>query len=387
MKAKINRQNINSKTENSKANKGCNSTLQPLTDGVISLYHDNNKDDYLEGMLFCEYIEHIKNKAVDLYEKIDFVNEERLNNWLERMQKSCTGFSTKGGRGAAYRAGQKRNPLARKNGVRDLFKIVERDAPKSVLDALGGSGTMSRVRSLLKDEFEHPVPLIVTSDLDRDQINAALSDGFLAIRQPAQDTLFKSEVFDAILFAYGTHHLPVLTRPEAWKEACRLLTHGGRIIVQDFETGTPTEKWYSDVLHLTTKTGHACTHFTGSQLRDDLIDAGFEDVEIHYLYDAFILCGDSEEDALVNGIRHIVNLFGMECLYPESDNKKNWLELVERLDRYFTIPEYIQLNGVFDRKITVRKVGDKYEAEFPRVALVVTGIKAKQSNFIKYDNM
>lgn len=383
MKNKLKNQKANSKTKISKMNKKHSDILQPLTEGVVTLYHNNNKNNYLEGMLFNEYLEHIKNNAIDLYKKIDFADEERLNNWLARMQKSCTGFSTKGGRGAAYRAGQKRNPLARKNGVRDLFKIVEQDSPKSVLDALGGSGTMSRVRSLLEDEFENPIPLIITSDLDSDQISAALKDGFLAIRQPAQDTLFKSNTFDAILFAYGTHHLPVSTRPEAWREAYRLLNDQGRIIVQDFETGTPTEKWYSEVLHLTTKTGHACTHFTANQLRDDLIDSGFKNVEIHYIYDAFILCGDTEEEALVNGIRHIVNLFGMEYLYPESDNRKNWLEIIERLDRYFTIPEYVQLNGEFERKITVRKVGDQYEAEFPRVALVVTGVKIEHNKFIK----
>jgi hypothetical protein len=152
---------------------------------------------------------------------------------------------------------------------------------------------------------------LITSDLSVDQVRSALLQGLPALRQPAQQTLFGDGVLDGAVFAYGTHHIPPKDRPETFKEAFRTIRPGGRVVVQDFEEGTPTARWYSEALHRYTATGHDCAHFTRNGLGELLENAGFVDVATLDVDDSFRIEGNSPAEARSRTLRHVVGMFGL----------------------------------------------------------------------------
>src|SRR5258708_3078710 len=91
-------------------------------------------------------------------------------------------------------------------------------------------------------------PMIITSDASSSMTVDALAQSLPAIRQPAQHLLLKDCSVHGALFAYGTHHIAPEDRPSAFREACRVLKPGCRVVIQDFEENTPTARWYSEFL-------------------------------------------------------------------------------------------------------------------------------------------
>ncbi|MFO0887959.1 MAG: methyltransferase domain-containing protein [Isosphaeraceae bacterium] len=269
-----------------------------------------------------------------------------------------------GGRGDVYRDGQSRQPLARAHGVAKLFDLVtppgDRLRPWHVVaDLLGGNGTLAHIISLL---LRDQAPRVVTSDLSRDQVRSALGRGLPALRQPAQRTHFADGAIDGAVFAYGTHHIPAADRPAALAEANRMLRPGARVVVQDFEEGTPTARWYSEALDRFTGTGHDCVHFSRDGMSRLLADAGFVGVELHEVDDSFHIVGGSPEGALRDALHHVVAMFGMVRIPPAVlDDQDRLLDL---------------LRPYFPGEPTVRPVPDgRYLAILPRVALVAVGTK------------
>lgn len=343
-------------------------TLAPTT-----LHTLKHQIKYIHSLSFPDYFSIVEDQHPELAETFDF---DRLDTWIYNRRYDSPGdiAAHAHGRGDTYRAQRFAQPLSRPN-VRELIEFIEQDSPRLVVDILGGNGHLSRVRNLLSDSLSLAAPYIITSDLDGDQIRSALDMGLPSIRQPAQETLFLSDTFDAVVFAYGTHHIPVLDRTSAWTEARRILKPGGRVVIQDYAIGTPTVNWYSRVIGLGAIAGHEFEHFTEAGLLDDLNGLGFSDVRACYMDDSFVSHGDTGQDALVAGIQHIVALYGLVKLVPLSDKAEKWLELLDELSHYFTIPADIG-GSQLPRSIMVRAMSDGgFEAVFPRVALVVTGLK------------
>ena len=333
-----------------------------------------NRFDYINSHSFSAYFSLIEEQHPRLVKTFDW---DRLDTWIRnRRNDPSTDFQSHGhGRGHMYRAQRVAQPLSRPN-VRELIALLELDAPEIALDIVGGNGHMTRVRGMLADSLSSAPPYLITSDLDGDQISSALQSGLPAIRQPTQETLFRRDTFDAVLFAYGTHHIPVGERKSAWVETERILKPNGRVVIQDFATGTPTADWYSQILDRGTMTGHDFEHFTEEELSEELRNLGFSDVQACYMDDSFVSYGHSEQEVLIAGLQHIATLFGLVKLAPPNGQAERWLELLGELEHYFTIPAELG-DSRLPRAITVKELKDgRFEAVFPRIALVVTGRKA-----------
>ncbi|HKV94712.1 MAG TPA: methyltransferase domain-containing protein [Candidatus Angelobacter sp.] len=340
---------------------------------------------YLPGMTFGDFAEICRTQHPVLYDRLDFlrISSSEFSRLLVELGAMSAHFESKevGGRGEAYRQGQNRNPLLRARGIQKLFDLLkepeESFSPSDVVvDVLGGNGTLTRAMTKLNSP--HTTPTIITSDAASSMVHDALLQCLPAIREPAHFLLLKNRSVDKTIFAYGTHHIAPGDRVGAFMEAWRILKPGGRIVVQDFEEGTPTARWYSDLLDRYTLTGHKCEHFTPEGMKALVQEAGFEEVKVQYVYDPFVVTGDDPTEACRGLAEHVCSLFGLEKLLvpPEQRDEKFWQKVHEVLRPYGTfLPTDLPRGVDAVSQPTVAYIRGKYVVEFPRVALVATGKK------------
>lgn len=241
---------------------------------------------------------------------------------VEFNQNSTTG------RGKPYRERQKRYPLARATGYQDIFRVLHTCTGGMkpctlVADCLGGNGTLFRAsRALLRPSEQ---PYWITADSSADMVLDAICQDLPVIRQAAQYTLFVDNVLDAAFFGYGFHYIDPNDRPRTLEEAYRYLKPGGAILLQDFEEGSPTARWYSEGLDLYTTTGHKYKHFTEQEYRQLLSNAGFENIQIFRSYDPFVFTGADAEMVRFELLDHLVEMFGMVKLSRQlSESERNF---------------------------------------------------------------
>src|SRR5690606_418049 len=80
---------------------------------------------------------------------------------------------------------------------------------------------------------------LLAGDISGSMVAAALADGLPAVRQRADQLLLRDDVLDAVLIAYGSHHIAPSQRPRALSEAYRVLVPGGRVALHDFASDSP----------------------------------------------------------------------------------------------------------------------------------------------------
>jgi hypothetical protein len=348
------------------------------------LVHKLDDTPYLPEQSLGDYLRHCRRVFPFLYNRLDptRLSGDYLHHLLTELESISPHFEseTQGGRGNSYRNAQNRNPLFRSRGIRALFELVRPDgyqfSPSNVvLDAIGGNGSFTRAIRLL--EASEQTPTILTSDASVMMVADALAQSLPAIRQPAQLMLLRDDSTDGVIFAYGTHHIPPPARAVAFREAYRVLKRFRKVVIQDFEEGSPSARWYSELLDLYTITGHKFQHFTREGLRQLVLEAGFSDVRIIEIYDPFVSYGNAPEAARKQLVEHVCSLFGLDKLTrPDSCTERHWSDIEAVLYPYGVFPAtklFVEAN--MQSKPSVRREGNGYAAEFPRIALAAVAIK------------
>ena len=368
--------------------------------GMVKLYSNlklfchsthNQKNMYLDSTVkyfsdvsVSEYFEITKYKFPFLHNILDKerFSSESIEQIFSKMKIIDFEGDTKGGRGRDYFLAQNKYPLNRSIGFQSIFDLVDHNPTstdkKVVLDILGGNGTLYRAAKLMN--YDHLQ--IIINDISEEMIENAFNQNIPCIRQPAQNLLFQDNCLDAVIYAYGTHHIPMDDRLKAFRETNRVLKDGGKIIFHDYEEGSITSRWYSEALHEYTYTGHDFIHFYKDQLRADLEEAGFDDVQVFYKYDPFIIQGPTAKAAKEELLDHLISLFGLKKFREQygASNEVFFAE-AERLVRKYsdfvhcTDPEI--LNTIRIKELSVFESDGVYYAEMPRFSLMASGVSRK----------
>lgn len=284
------------------------------------------------------------------------------------------------GRGDSYREAQRQLGV-RERGMRRLLELAMGGiSPQRVpagfrlLDVLGGDGTVAKTVSW-RWGVSPADSWILTADLSTRMVNQAAADGFPAICQPAQRMTLRDGMFDAVLIAYGTHHIPPADRVDVYREAGRVLKPGGRLVVHDFETGGPVDRWFSEVVHKYSTAGHDYTHFHRAELHRDLTAAGFADIAVQEVYDPFEVRADTATAARDQLCDYVFDMYGLVGLHAESPDQTHRRDRTEELAA--TCLRYGPDSPAEVAELTVRPDGADHLAVLPRVALTGLGVKPR----------
>lgn len=324
---------------------------------------------YLNGYSFEEYLDHLRKDHPDFY---DLLSRERCRDaerHIARMNEASWEFedARAGGRGLAYNSAQK-SADNRKAGMITLLKCFSPSFETlgrtfRILDVLGGDGTLARFCETLGCA----APTIYTADISKFMISACHAHALPCVRQSATRSLFRDNVLDGVLIAYGSHHLDSDARPLAVSEAHRTLRPGGRLVLHDFEIGGKCAKWFDNVVHPYSRTGHPHAHFSRDEMFNLFANAGFRDVRVFEISDPFTLGGSSTEEARHNAIMHMYDMYD---LIKVADSP---CEIVLRLERH--------INETLG-SISIRQEERWYVAEIPRQALVAVGTKSGDGRLV-----
>ena len=336
-----------------------------------------------------ERLAEVRERWPEFYECIDLERvSETSCDLIASMATSAFDFNSivGGGRGESYRLAQI-NPMIRSTGISQLFNFIrpangtrEFTPQHKVLDVLGGDGVLARAINQMLPHARRPA--IITSDLVEDMVRAAQAYGLFAIQQPAQRLLLKDNSTDGVIIAYGSHHIAPDQRLEACREAFRVLKPGGRIAFHDFEAGSPVSRWFGEVVHRYSQTGHRFAHFTRDEIRQYLQEAGFENVRVDEVYDPFIVSDSTAKSAQTLLKKHLLEMYGLVRL-TECNGPTRALEMVFELAHQYFRYDYRSM-GLEDSfgapHIKTHQKNGCWFVESPRVALVGHGVKPKRAS-------
>lgn len=272
----------------------------------------------------------------------------------------------RGGRGDGYRAGQATRAV-RKTAVGAVAQIIGPERA-IVVDVLAGNGTLARTFAALGLDAGHHV---LCCDIAADMVASGYRAGMATWRQGADQMLLADSCADAVTFLYGTHHIPRDRMRAALQEAHRILRPGGRILLQDFEEGTPSAQWFSVVLHEWTPQGHDFAHFVPGEFTALLRECGFQQTEEHRLYDPLEVAGPTPEAAHSALLDHVARTWELDAVVSRPDGRTLLRDLVETYGR---CDENTWNRCELTRPAVVGR-GDVYEAVMPRMSLLAWGTK------------
>lgn len=340
-------------------------------------------DNYLHNFDVTSYLGYMKNKFPEFARTFRF-DWPGASAVIDKMNRCVTGFESKSkeGRGESYRRAQ-RDSLVRAVGIKQLLQLANGNKNiqtlqpyYKILDVLGGDGVLARAQKLLtgKNNFIQP---ILTSDIDADMITQALRYGLPAIREPARHLFIKNNSFNAVIIAYGTHHIPKNERLLVCREAFRVLNSRGKIIIHDFEESSPIANWFNEVVDKYSTSGHKCSHFTSKELKFYLQQSGFKNIKTFRIYDPFIISDNRKQRAYERLMDYVLNMYGLEKLKNGQDIKKTW-EKVHNLIQTHIHYEYSNIKEAkldWKTSLSIFRKNNQFVIEMPRVALVGVGIK------------
>ncbi len=318
---------------------------------------------YVNGYSFEEYLDYLRQGHPELFDLLSHDKCYDAERHIAKMNMISWEFEHEkaGGRGLAYNVAQK-SVDNRKVGMTALlkcfgasFEVPGRDF--RILDVLGGDGTFARFCKTLG----HHTPTIYTADISKFMIDACHVHALPCVRQSATRSLFRDNVLDGVLIAYGSHHLDSNARRLAVREAHRTLRAGGRLVLHDFEIGGRCARWFDSIVHPYSRTGHPHAHFSRHEMFHLFTSAGFRDVRVFEIRDPFTLHGSSPEEAKHNAIMHMYEMYD---LIKVADSA---CDIAPCLERHIT-----ETLG----PISIRREEGRYVAQIPRHALVAVGTKS-----------
>jgi SAM-dependent methyltransferase len=322
--------------------------------------------DYLVGTSFADYLKIAATSFPDMWALLDHdaIIGHQTHEYIQEMNAASWEFEdvTTGGRGVAYNVAQQ-TINNRQLGMVALLKCFSPtfsempDSDIRILDVLGGDGTIAR----FVENLTGPKPTIYTADLSRYMVDACLKQNRPCIRQSATRSLFQDNVLDGVLIAYGSHHLSLHDRQIAANEAHRTLKPGGRLVLHDFETGEETAKWFEEVVHPYSRTGHPHPHFSRQEMWQIFGEAGFRDVRILDLNDPFTLPGATADEAKNNALMHMYHMYDLVKIANVETDIASRVETCVR----DTLGH-----------IEVHNNGQGFIATIPRRALIAVGTKS-----------
>lgn len=330
---------------------------------------------YLPSLTLREYLQTVSTLHPQLCGLLDF-ERPGSDAALAELAATVSEFdSDSTGRGDSYRRAQQ-DALVRWTGMRQLLELV---APAGsagtplILDVLGGDGTVARAAGSQTGGVESKLA-IVTGDLSGHMVDRALAQGLPAVRQAAHFLFLRDACVDAVLLAYGTHHIPVHRRLEAVTEAVRVVRPGGRIVLHDFDELSPMAGFFVDVVHPYAVGGHQYQHFSRAEL-DGLFRQADIPARIMDLYDPLIVRADTEQAAHDRMRDYVADMYGVRDFFASLNDADVWRLLEHHFDHTSYLSHVAGVGDVPPRPVIYRADG-QFVAEVPRMAVVATATKA-----------
>jgi SAM-dependent methyltransferase len=334
------------------------------------------EDFYLPSMTLNDYLRDVVPAHPLLGPVLDF-GRPGGEKALSALMATTTEFdSDDTGRGDSYRRAQKDSSV-RWRGMRQLLELACSPDPAgqcTVLDVLGGDGTIARAVGAHPGDVTSGIR-ILTGDLSGEMVDRALAQGLPAVRQSAEHLFLGDATVDAVLLAYGTHHIAPQDRLTAVTEALRVVRPGGRVVLHDFDDSSPMAHFFAGVVHPHTTAGHDYPHFS-RELLTDLFDEAGTPARVIDMYDPLVVLGDTEEDARRRMCDYVADMYGVGQVLDALDGVGARWRLLEQ---YFGHERY--LAGLsHDVECTkapiVYRSNGAYVAEVPRIAIVAVAEKA-----------
>lgn len=322
---------------------------------------------YINNLTFEDYLKEIRERHPNLYRLLEpeRIETNAIEKYIEEMDKLSWEFEDQavGGRGVEWDRAQE-NWDNRRVGMTGLIKCFSPSYDDllgpafQILDVLGGGGAVARFSSTLGKD----APTIFTADLSKTMIGACRAKKLPYIRQSATRSLFRDDALDGVLIAYGSQLLDAEARQLAVSEAHRTLKPGHRLVLHAFEVGAGVARFFDDVVHPYTRTGHHHEHFTRPEILNLFTQAGFRDFRIFEMNDPFTLRGRIPEEAKRNAILYVYSAYD---LIKVANSEREVEPALEPLIARTLGP------------ISVSREQDHYIAEIPRTVLVAVGIKSR----------
>ncbi|MGA4846176.1 class I SAM-dependent methyltransferase [Streptomyces sp. G5(2025)] len=297
--------------------------------------------------------------------------EAALGATLERHDDF--GADARSSRGVEYVQAQTLNSRARETGIRKLlgFADTARRRPNGerpfLVDLLGGDGL---VRKVCEEQGIGDFN-ILTCDASPHMITSAWAAGMPALLQRAEQPLLRDGSVDAVLLAYGSHHVPPSDRQTVATEAHRMLRPGGTFILHDFLVGSPVDVWFEEVTDKYSATGHKFPHFTRDEIGGYLAMAGYDHHEVTEIDDPYTAVGDSPEEAELEIGRYLLNMYGLVKVFDGRTDDEAYRWVTETARAIFRYPE--GEGSLAESELRYEEADRKWRITIPRRAVVGVG--------------
>ncbi|MDQ0937541.1 class I SAM-dependent methyltransferase [Streptomyces turgidiscabies] len=297
--------------------------------------------------------------------------EDALCTTLERHDDF--GADPEGSRGVEYVQAQTLNSRARETGIRNLLGFADSasrvpNGERPVLvDLLGGDGLVRKVcEELGIGDFN-----ILTCDASPHMVASAWAAGMPALLQRAEQPLLRDRTVDAVLLAYGSHHVPPSDRQTVATEAHRMLRPGGAFILHDFLVGSPVDVWFEEVTDVYSATGHKFLHFTRDEIDGYLEKAGYDHREVVEIDDPYTAVGATPEEAEIEIGRYLLNMYGLVKVFDGRTENEAYRWVTETAKSIFRYPD--GEGSLAAAELRYEEGTGKWRLTIPRRAVVGVG--------------